>query len=233
MNEEEEKIIRLEYERRKRLEKEKEQENKARSNPPIFNAPPVTKYLTLVLVLIYCAQYFSGEGVNYWLIDHFAMIPAQFTDLNRMGLLTMITPITHSFLHGSWLHLGMNALMLLAFGAGVERMLGVRVFITSYFLGALFGAACQFLLAPFSPIPMIGASGAISALFGVILVVLQKRGALGYNVSIKPFILLWIGLSIFIGIVGIPGEANDVAWAAHLGGFFAGLVYVYRLFRRA
>lgn len=228
MNEEEENIIRLEYERLKRREKEK----KRRTNPPIFNAPPLTKYISLGLVVIYCLQYFLGNEVDYWLIEHFSLIPADFTNIDHFGVLTLISPLTHSFLHGSWLHLGMNVLMLLAFGAGVERMLGARKFLISYFLGALAGAACQFIINPFSTIPMIGASGAISALFGVVLVLLQRRGALGENVSIKPFILLWVGLSVFIGLVGIPGEVNDVAWAAHLGGFFAGLGYVSFLYRR-
>ncbi len=226
MNEEEENIIRLEYERRKRQEKQAEHSQ----TQPIVNLPPVTKYLALCLLGVFLVQYLGGGELDYWLVSHLGFVPAHITDPNLFDMWTLPSLVFHGFLHGGWLHFGMNIVMLCAFGAGAERMMSRRDFIMLYTFGLFAGVFAQFIASPYSLSPMIGASGAISALFGCVLIALQRRGALGRNVSLKPFILLWVVISVAIGFLGVPGTSGDmsVAWAAHLGGFFAGLYFGYK-----
>ena len=137
------------------------------------------------------------------------------------------------FLHGGWLHLGMNVLMLVAFGAGIERVVSKGDFLNIFFLSGLIGAAAQFMLDPASTIPMVGASGAVSGFFGAILIIMQRNGQLGMSARLWPFILLWVGISVLFGLMGSPVGGDDyanIAWAAHLGGFFVGLGFAkYRL----
>lgn len=199
------------------------------NKPPIFNVPPLTKAVTYLLLLVFLVQYFGPMWLDYWLTHNFGFIPARFSGLAEFKLWTALTPITHSFLHGSWFHFGLNVLMLVAFGAGLERALGWRHFLLIYVLGAFAGVLAQFILDPGSRSIMIGASGAISAFFGAILIVLQRSGSLGMGASLKPFIVLWVVISILFGFMGGP-DGSNIAWAAHLGGFFIGLAY-FKLMR--
>ena len=192
---------------------------------PAFNIPPVTKILFFSIIAVFALQYFGPMSWDYWMMQNLGFVPAKFSGAQPFQWWSALSPITHSFLHGSWMHLGMNALMLLAFGAGLERAVGVRHFLNIYFLGAVAGVVTQFILDPSSQAVMLGASGCISALFGAILLVLQKEGRLGPGARIMPFIILWIGISVFFGFFGVPGEEADIGWAAHLGGFFIGLAY--------
>lgn len=193
---------------------------------PFLNVPPVTKYLVLIFITVFGIQYFGPMAWDYWMMQNLGFVPAKFSGLQPMEFWSYASPFTYSFLHGSWLHVIMNCLMLLAFGAGIERGLGAKEFLNIYLLGVIVGGVSQFLLDPSSQGVIVGASGGISGLFGAILVVMQRAGSLGPNAKLLPFILLWVGISVFFGMFGVPGESNDIAWLAHLGGFFAGLLYV-------
>jgi membrane associated rhomboid family serine protease len=75
---------------------------------------------------------------------------------------------------------------------------------------------------------MVGASGAISGLFGGVLRLMQSLGGLR---RLWPLIVLWVGASVLLGLVGFPGVAESIAWVAHIGGFAAGLL-LFPLFDR-
>lgn len=200
------------------------------ASEPILNVPPVTQFLVLLMVVIYCVQAFVPEGWQAWIFMNLSLVPARFSGAEAMSIWTPLTPITHMFLHGGWIHLIMNVTMALAFGAGLEKAVGAKRYLWIFFISGLAGAVAQFALDPFSPAGMVGASGAISGLFGAILIVMQRAGALGPGVSIKPFIVIWIVLSVVMGFWGAPdsmGGYKNIAWAAHLGGFLAGLLMMY------
>jgi membrane associated rhomboid family serine protease len=119
----------------------------------------------------------------------------------------------------------MNLGMLLAFGTGIEKALGQKKFLVFYFLCGFAGALCHLLLNPTSATPMIGASGAISGLFGGILLMMQSQGLMGEGFKkLMPFVALWILMSLFFGWIGMPGSDSSIAWATHVGGFIAGLL---------
>ena len=98
----------------------------------------------------------------------FGFIPARVGGMTLDGALPVwLTPWSATLVHGGWLHLIFNLVMLLWVGAQVERVLGPANLLFAYLVGALVAAAAQWLADPAAFTPMIGASGAISAIFGI------------------------------------------------------------------
>ena len=140
-----------------------------------------------------------------------------------------LTPLTATLVHGGFLHLALNLLMLIWCGSMVERALGAKALILLYVVGAYVAAIAQWLVAPASPTPMIGASGAISAVIGAFALSFgqQKRivRSAGLNRTLNALWLLvaWIVLQIMSGMLaGTQGYL--LATPAHIGGFVAGLL---------
>lgn len=135
-----------------------------------------------------------------------------------------MTPITSIFLHGSWMHVGVNALMLVAIGSGVEKWLGIKKFFFIYLGSSFIALLTHFAIEPYSAMPLVGASGGISGLFGSILIGMRSditnNGAL--NKNMMPVILIWVGISVLMGIMGSP-DGGSIAWIAHIGGFLGGI----------
>lgn len=206
------------------FKKKKEPEQRKEEKVKAINVPPLTLSLFLFTTGVFLVQYFSPSEWDYWLIRNLGFIPAQWTGFEPFTVYTPFTLMTHMFLHGGWVHLLMNAFMLIAFGAGLEKMIGQKKMLFVFFVSGLAGALTQFLLDPSSVVSIIGASGALSGLFGALLILLQQTGGLGQRTNLKPFIFLWIGISIVFGIIGAPGGMDNIAWAAHVGGFLAGLL---------
>ena len=117
---------------------------------------------------------------------------------------------------------------LAAFGAPVERLLGARRFVLFYLSAGVVAGLVHVLLFPDSTDPVVGASGAISGVFGAVLMLMRYVGSLN---SLLPVAAIWIGLNVFFGVFGgTPGAGGEqIAWAAHIGGFVYGLAAI-RLF---
>jgi membrane associated rhomboid family serine protease len=145
------------------------------------------------------------------------------------------TVVTSMFLHGGFLHLGGNMLYLWIFGNNIEDSMGRGRFLLFYLLGGVVAATFQVLYDPASEIPMIGASGAVSAVLGAYLVLYPYA-----RVSTLIFIVIFIKvvqlpavvlLTIWFFIQLLYSQTDGVAWYAHIGGFIFGLVAV-RFFSR-
>ena len=123
------------------------------------------------------------------------------------------------------MHLGINMMTLAAFGAPVERLLGVRRFVLFYLSAGIVAGFVHVVLFPNSLDPVIGASGAISGVFGAVLMLMRYVGNLP---SLLPIAGIWIALNVFFGMFGgTPGAGGEpVAWAAHVGGFVYGLLAI-------
>jgi len=136
------------------------------------------------------------------------------------SLILLLSPITYAFLHADLLHLALNMAFLLAFGTPMERRLGRGWFLGLYFACALFGAGTSMALFFYSheQTIMVGASGAISGLFGAVLRLTTRRAWL--------VIAVFIASNVILGYTGIPGsgEVRSIAWEAHIGGFLAGFM---------
>jgi len=140
-----------------------------------------------------------------------------------------LTPLTATLVHSGLIHLGFNLLILLWCGTQVERVLGATGLIVLYLIGAYAAAGAQWAVNPHGTVPIVGASGAISAVIGAFALSFgqQKRlvSSASLNRTLNALWLLaaWIVLQIMTGLLaGVQGFL--LATPAHIGGFIAGLL---------
>jgi len=201
------------------------------------DAPFTTGY-ALVCVVLFILLWITGFQVEA--IVRAGFVPARFgTDLILPpGAMVpfFLTPLTSAFLHGGWLHLIFNMVMLLFIGRQLEAPLGGRAVAVLLLVGAYAGAIAQFLADPASPVPMIGASGAISALLAVFALIFSRTqtSAIGpipaHWVRALWLAAAWIALQLALGLAGGGGFGAIAIWA-HVGGFLAGLILARPLLR--
>ena len=194
-----------------------------------INLPPVLLWLIGINVAIQLVRELLGEAADGDILLQFGLVSAAYTsDAGPDMLSLLIAPITYQFLHGGWLHLGINMVTLAAFGVPVVRALGARRFLLFYLSAGIVAGFVHVFFFPASTDPVVGASGAISGVFGAVLMLMRYVGSIP---SLLPIAGIWIGLNVFFGIMGgTPGAGGDpVAWTAHIGGFLYGLAAI-RLF---
>jgi membrane associated rhomboid family serine protease len=142
--------------------------------------------------------------------------------------------LTATLLHGGLLHLGFNLLMLVYCGKQVEGVIGGMRLLILYVIGAYGAAFAQYAVDPQSVMPMIGASGAISAVVGAYALMFGrgqvKRIGPIPSVVVRALWLAaaWIVLQWGMGFI-TGGTATPIATAAHIGGFLTGLILAYPL----
>jgi membrane associated rhomboid family serine protease len=144
----------------------------------------------------------------------------------------------HVFVHGGWFHLLMNILGLLAFGTPIARWLGssfgprngALAFLLIFFVTALAGALAEGGVMILSHAPgavLVGASGGLMGLIGVLIRLNYGREVIPLPLFSRPVLVAampWVGLNVLIAFFGMPGVSGAVAWPAHLGGLFVGMV---------
>lgn len=140
-----------------------------------------------------------------------------------------LTPVSATLVHASLMHLAFNMLMLIFCGRFVEVALGGRGVAAVYLVGAYAGAAVQLAVDSHSFVPMVGASGAISALFGAYALLFgERRGRLADHRFGKALHIIWLAGAwvAFQALVGFATSQDGatIAVAAHIGGFIAGLI---------
>src|SRR5690242_12121869 len=146
-----------------------------------------------------------------------------------------LTPVTSMFLHGSWEHILGNSIFLWVFGNNVEAGRGPGRFFVFYFVCGLAAAATYIVTAPGSPVPTIGASGAISGVLGAYLVLYPRaRVNMFFFIFILPIrawlVLIWWFLWQLIAALpqlsSMQAVTSGVAVWAHVGGFIAGVLLI-------
>lgn len=150
------------------------------------------------------------------------------------------TLVTSMFMHGSWMHIIGNMWFLWIFGNNVEDSMGRGRFVVFYLLSGLAAAAAQILSHPASPVPMVGASGAIGGVMGAYVVLYPRVSVhmlvfFGFFLTtfrIPAFLMLgyWFLLQVLGGLPSLGGGGEGVAFWAHVGGFLAGtgLIFAFR-----
>ena len=140
-----------------------------------------------------------------------------------------LTPLTATLAHSGLVHVGFNLLMLVWCGTAVERVLGPTGLVVLYLVGAYAAAAAQWALDPTGTTPMIGASGAISAVVGAFALSFGRAKAFTSNLRLNRWInvlwlmVAWTILETMMGwLAGSQGYL--LATPAHVGGFLAGLL---------
>ena len=158
-------------------------------------------------------------------------IPARLSGLLDLpgSVPAVLTPLSSTLVHGDLLHLAFNLLMLVWCGSAVERVLGRGALLTLYVVGAYTAAMAQWLFDPASIVPVIGASGAISAVIGAFALSFgrakQITPSVRFNRALNAAWLLaaWVVLQIMVGLLA-GGQGLLLATPAHVGGFLAGLL---------
>lgn len=140
-------------------------------------------------------------------------------------------PLTSMFLHGSWFHLIGNMWFLHVFGNNVEDVMGRGRFVAYYLLCGLAAAAAQVAAGPGSPLPMVGASGAIGGVMGgyVLLYPWARIRTFVFLFFIEVPAIFMLGYWFLLQLGGTAASASDVggvAFWAHIGGFLAGLALI-------
>jgi len=192
-----------------------------------------TNGLIIANILIYLVIWIFGWEQQALLRG--GMFPVRLSrealDLSAYGWLVpaWLTPLSAAFLHSGLLHLAFNMLMLLFCGRFVEQAMGPGLMAILYVVGAYAAAIAQYAADSSSMIPMVGASGAISAILGAYALLFARNrvdavGPIpGHVVRIIWLTLAWIAIQLMIG-VATSGNLQGIAIFAHIGGFVAGLL---------
>lgn len=202
------------------------------------------QYVTIGLILLNAAVYFltvmDGERYAEAAVLGFGFIPSVVFDYLELDPAYVVVPedftyVTYAFLHGDLLHLGGNMLFLWVFGDNVEDALGHARFLVFYLLSAAAGALFHAALAPDSPVPLIGASGAVAGIVAAYLILHPKVkiwvlafGRIPLRVPAWIVLALWIAFQ-FLMLLG--GLDQQISFATHVGGILAGAVLVLLLRR--
>ena len=202
---------------------------------PALGKPILVVGIIVLCVIIWFWQAGVGYQANNQMIISYGLTPAAFLGkMEQAGpLISIFTLFTSMFMHGGFMHLAGNMLYLWIFGDNIEGALGHIRFIIFYLLCGVIAAFAQIFSAPESTIPMIGASGAVSGVLGAYLIFYPRARIrtfvfLGIFITFLrlPAVLLlgvWILGQIISANISNPGSPG-VAWFAHLGGFFAGMI---------
>ena len=203
---------------------------------PLRDTQPSSSFpfVTIALIVMNIAVFLHEISLSEWELNHFisvyGIIPRrfQYADL-----------ITSMFLHGGWLHLIGNCWFLWIFGDNVEDVLGHGKYLIFYVLSGLAAGLGHVILNPGSPVPTVGASGAIAGVMGAYMLKFPHSHILTLipififftTLEIPAFLMLlyWFGIQIFSGLWSVgysQVSKGGIAWFAHVGGFVAGMVLI-------
>jgi membrane associated rhomboid family serine protease len=199
--------------------------------------PWQTILLIAVTVYVFYLQLTTPDPEGF--IMSFALVPATIRFSDPATLLPFLTAV---FLHGGFLHIISNMLFLWVFGDNVEERFGWW-FLPFYLIGGVVANLGQYLLMPNSPIPILGASGAVAAVLGAYLIYFPHHHVktlvpIFFFITIlhipAAFLLVyWFILQLFNGLISVS-EINTagggVAYFAHIAGFLFGVLaaWIYR-----
>lgn len=204
-----------------------------RDDIPAQRFPVVTVGLLAINVVVFLLEVFFGAGVND-LILIFGIVPARLTTewTNPLVLLTLGTSM---YFHGGWTHLIGNMMYLWIFGDNVEDRMGPVGFFIFYTLCGVISGILQVVAAPRSPIPVIGASGAIAGVLGAYILLYPRARVRTLVPSFYFYRSIWLPAIIVLGgwfviqllnglaALSVVMQTGGVAWWAHIGGFVAGM----------
>jgi membrane associated rhomboid family serine protease len=225
----------------------------AHRREPILTLPPALTAYILLLAVVHLRVLLPVEWED-WTIEVFGFIPKRYdsslVDLTFPGGAgaKVWTFVTYSLLHANLTHLGFNVLWLLPFGSALARRFGAVRFFLFMAVTAVAGALAHLITHEHAVAPMIGASASVSGAMAAAIRFAFVRGSFlsfsrgDADVAAKvpalsllralrdprvlAFLLVWFGVNLIFGIgsIAIGADGASVAWQAHIGGFFAGLL---------
>ncbi|MEL6675799.1 MAG: rhomboid family intramembrane serine protease [Bacteroidota bacterium] len=213
-----------------------------RDSIPTRRFPLVNCGLIVANILVFLFQLSLGQEGQEALFMEFGLIPDEFSGTGEKEGLFAYTPfLSNLFLHGGWMHLIGNVWTLYIFGDNVEDRMGRGAYLAFYLLAGIGANLTHLFFNWGSPVPTIGASGAISGVMGAYMLLYPKSRIqmlipifyIPFFFRIPAFLYLayWFVLQLFNGTQEMA--ANDatggIAFWAHIGGFVVGLI-LYRIF---
>ncbi len=208
---------------------------------------PVNTILILGNIATFMLELESARNATP-MLGRFALVPARISHLDwalpRAAVAMLATLVTSLFLHGGVLHLAGNMLYLFVFGPAVEARIGHSRFFGFYIAAGTIACLAMVAMAPESPVPVIGASGAIAGVLGGYFV-LYPGGRIStvlpafvilrrVEIPAILYLLVWFALQLYSGISSGPGGPflGGIAWWAHVGGFLFGVAAAPLLARK-
>lgn len=209
----------------------------------LFTPPRVVVWLLVSFVVVLGAMMVMPASRLEAFVGALAFVPATLTNTQWSAemppgeIARLLMPlVTYSFLHGGLLHLVMNGIGFLLVATLAARRMGGVAFLAFCIVTGVFAALTHWAFHYNSTVPMVGASGMLSGLVGATarFVRLDLRGVWGRAGGLMPlndrrlvaFTLIWLALNYVLGASGFGtvGEGQSVAWEAHMGGYFAGVL---------
>jgi len=198
-----------------------------RSSERHYTPSTVNLVLIALNVLVFAYELSLGPAYRNDFIATYGMVP------DRLRLSSIITSM---FIHGGFLHILGNMWFLWIFGRGIEDILGHAKYLIFYFLCGIAAGLVHILVNANSPVPTVGASGAIAGVMGAYLIKFPRARVVTLvpiffflttlDIPAAFLLMYWFAIQFFSG-VGSVGYSNassgDVAWFAHIGGFLAGM----------
>ena len=204
-----------------------------RSTERVYSTAKVTVALIVINVLVFLYEAALPSYAMTQFVEQWGMVP------DRLRLASLFTSM---FLHGSWTHILGNMLFLWVFGRNVEDLLGGGRFFIFYIVCGLAAAMTQIVTNLYSPVPTIGASGAIAGVMGAYLIKFPRARIVTLipiffffttaEIPAALVLLFWFGMQFLSGLGSLTEtdySGGGIAFFAHIGGFVAGMLLV-RLF---
>ena len=194
-----------------------------------------------VLVFLYQASLPVGPGQTF--VFQYGAIPALLFGQGELSSHVVAIPafatlFTSMFLHGGLMHLIGNMLYLWIFGNNIEDVMGHAKYLVFYLACGLLAALSHAITDPSSPVPMVGASGAISGVLGAYILLFPRAHVLVLipglgttRVAAGLVLGMWFVMQLFSGGMSVGSKGGGVAFFAHIGGFVVGMALI-GLFKR-
>jgi membrane associated rhomboid family serine protease len=205
---------------------------------PNMPTGPLVKIILLLNIAVYAVMLLLRQVDLFYLYGGFVPIMITAGNWFALPIPPVLTPFSSAFIHSGFMHLAFNMMMLLVCGRAVEAALGWRYCSALYFAGAYAAAAAQWAWDPLSVMPMVGASGAVSAIIGAYAAIFseQKVQAIGpipgHYVRILWLAAAWTVIQALFGLAFTGAGQGIIAVAAHIGGFVLGLLLARPMLRR-
>jgi membrane associated rhomboid family serine protease len=206
-----------------------------RDDNPSRSFPIVTVILIALNVIVWLYEVYlqsiSDRALETFIMEA-ALVPYDL--VFRRDLESISNIFTSMFMHGDWLHIGGNMLYLWIFGDNIEDTLGKPLYVLFYLGCGIVASLAHVITGPESPIPTLGASGAIAGVLGAYLILfpqarVQTLLIMGRWISVRAISALWVlgfwfVLQLIQGVFSLGGtDLAGVAYWAHIGGFVAGV----------
>jgi rhomboid family protein len=210
-----------------------------RDRIPVRRVPIVNDLLIGANVFVFVFELSLPSRLLQRFIELHGFVPARLWHGPGTPGQNVLTIFSAMFLHAGWLHILGNMLYLYIFGDNVEDRLGHLRYLAFYLLCGVAASLTHAVFNPASRIPSLGASGAISGVLGAYLILYPTARVMTLiPIVVYPlfveipailFLVFWFLFQFLLSLISVPTSSGGVAYFAHVGGFIAGIIFLFLL----